>query len=342
MTSEHSLPADYSVRALTRDDAARVTAFVNQCFIDEVGAAATGEEDVLAEWGTPGFDMPTDTRAIFAPDGSLAAMAEFWNVQTPRVRPYLFARVHRDHRDRGLGSTLLRWAEDRARSFIPDAPPEARFVLRSGTFNTNRDAQELLGAAGFEHTRTFYRMLIEMDAPPPAPVWPEGITVRALQTTDDELRTAFEVSDEVFSDHWGHLPVEYDTWLHWLNNNPHFDPSLWFLAMDGDTIAGYCFCLPRMPEDPGLGWVEELGVRRAYRRRGLGEALLQHGFGVLWQRGQRKVGLGVDASSLTNATRLYEKVGMHVSRESWHYEKELRPGVELSTQQVAAAEAAQS
>ncbi len=333
-TTANHLPAGYRMRPLAREDAPAVAALVNWCYLDEVGAKATDEADVLNEWGTPGFDMAADTRAIVAPDGTLAAIAECWNITEPRVRPYLFARVHPAHRDRGLGSALLQWGEERARAAIPGLPPEARVVLRAGTFNTVRDAQTLLENAGFTHVRTFYRMLIEMDAPPPAPAWPDGITVRTLGTGKDDLRAAYEASQDVFRDHWGHLPIRFETWLHWVENNPDFDPALWYLAMDGDTIAGYCFCLPKMPEDPGLGWVDELGVRRAYRRHGLGQALLQHAFGELWQRGTRKVGLGVDASSLTNATRLYERVGMHVARETWQYEKELRPGIELSTQTV--------
>jgi hypothetical protein len=46
------------------------------------------------------------------------------------------------------------------------------------------------------------------------------------------------------------------------------------------------------------------------------------------------VGLGVDADSLTGATRLYEKAGMHVVRELATYEKELRAGEELARQSV--------
>jgi hypothetical protein len=34
----------------------------------------------------------------------------------------------------------------------------------------------------------------------------------------------------------------------------------------------------------------------------------------------------VDASNPTGATRLYEKVGMHIAVEDVLYEKELRPG----------------
>jgi len=73
-------------------------------------------------------------------------------------------------------------------------------------------------------------------------------------------------------------------------------------------------------------------VLRPWRRRGLALALLHHTFGEFYRRGKRRVGLGVDADSLTGALRLYEKAGMHPIRQYASFEKELRPGVELSTQ----------
>jgi len=81
-----------------------------------------------------------------------------------------------------------------------------------------------------------------------------------------------------------------------------------------------------------MGWVGTLGVRRPYRRQGLGLALLRHSFAEFYRRGRRRVGLGVDSQNLTGATRLYQKAGMHVSRVQLIFEKELRPGVVLSTQ----------
>ena len=62
------------------------------------------------------------------------------------------------------------------------------------------------------------------------------------------------------------------------------------------------------------------------RRRGLAQALLLHSFGQLYAHGMRCIGLGVDADSLTGATRLYEKVGMHVERRHELWEKELPIG----------------
>jgi len=111
-----------------------------------------------------------------------------------------------------------------------------------------------------------------------------------------------------------------------LKSSQH-DPSLWFLAMDGDQIAGISLC---QDEKERGGWVHSLGVLRSWRQKGLGLALLHHSFGEFYRRGIHNVYLGVDSENLTGATRLYERAGMHVVREEYVYEKELRGGKELS------------
>ena len=101
-----------------------------------------------------------------------------------------------------------------------------------------------------------------------------------------------------------------------------------------DEIAGFCLCRKEAYEDPDMGYVNILGVRRPWRRRGLGMALLQHAFAEFYRRGQQRAGLGVDAGSLTGATRLYERAGMHVARQFDTYEKMLRPGEDISTEAI--------
>ncbi len=69
-------------------------------------------------------------------------------------------------------------------------------------------------------------------------------------------------------------------------------------------------------------------MKRAYRKKGLAQAMLTHAFAEFWKRDQKTVGLGEDASSPTGATRLYERVGMTVAERYVRMEKEMRPGVE--------------
>jgi ribosomal protein S18 acetylase RimI-like enzyme len=67
--------------------------------------------------------------------------------------------------------------------------------------------------------------------------------------------------------------------------------------------------------------VGSLAVRRPWRRRGLGEALLRDAFLRFAERGKRSAGLGVDAENTTGAVALYERVGMHVVRRSDTWER---------------------
>jgi mycothiol synthase len=101
-----------------------------------------------------------------------------------------------------------------------------------------------------------------------------------------------------------------------------FDPSFWFLAIDSDTVVGTALCYAR----ERIGWVRNLGVRRDWRGRGLGLALLQHAFAAFYAHGYTCVGLGVDAQSPTGATRLYQRAGVRVTEEYETYQKTLLPG----------------
>jgi mycothiol synthase len=181
-------------------------------------------------------------------------------------------------------------------------------------------------ARGYEPKRHFWRMRIDMgDEPPAAPVWPDGITVRTHVPVADD-RAVFEACEDSFSDHWGHVPNTFEWWMK-RTQGETFDPSLWFLALAGDEIAGISLCTNFLE----IGWVSTLGVRRPWRGRGLGEALLRYSFREFHRRGRRTVALGVDAQSLTGATRLYERAGMYVDRVYELSTKILRDGADLST-----------
>jgi ribosomal protein S18 acetylase RimI-like enzyme len=105
---------------------------------------------------------------------------------------------------------------------------------------------------------------------------------------------------------------------------PEFDPALWLLAIDGDEIAATG--LARMPADEG--WIDVIGVRRPWRRRGIGLALLHSLFSTLRTRGSRTAALSVDAESQTGAPRLYDRAGMTIRMSYLRYRKELRPGLD--------------
>ncbi len=336
-TPIETLASSYGMRPATLDDLEASVAMFNACSRQLIGSDEFTAENYRAEWQMPGLNLETDVRVVVAPDGQIAGCMEVWDLSDPHVRIHTWGRVHPDHQGRGIGSALVQWAEDRARQAIPKAPPGARVFMTTGVHSADTAAHDLFNKAGIRLIRHSWRMVIEMETLPPAPEWPHGITVRPMRV-GQEARAVVEAVRGSFRDHWGYVerPFEddYKLWTHFMNNDPNFDPSLWFVALDGATIAGVSLCWPKANDDPEMGWVGTLGVLRPYRRRGLGLALLRHSFAEFYRRGRRKVGLGVDASSLTGATRLYERAGMRVARVYNMYEKELRPGTDLSTQSI--------
>jgi len=316
-------------------DLPETVALFNTCSRELIGQDEFGLENVRNEWTEPGFNLETDTRIARMADGTIAGYAEFWN-SAPHVSSWIWARVHPQFRGQGIGTALMVWAEERALATLPLAPAQARVAMTSGSISTHQPSIELLTTRGFREVRDSFTMEIALDRSPAAADWPAGITVRPMRPGEE--RAVYAAIDEAFKDHWGHVEAPFEEgfvrWQHYALNDPDCDTSLWFLAMDGDQIAGASLCWPKTTGDPDKGWISTLGVRRPWRKHGLGLALLRHSFAELYARGRRKAGLGVDATSLTGATRLYEKAGMRPIRRFITFEKELRPGIDLTTQTI--------
>jgi mycothiol synthase len=332
------LPAGYVSRPASLADLDAVIETINAATRDLIGMDKYTASDYAVEWKQSGFNPDTDTRLVIAPDGQVAGVYEFWDLMQPHVRYAVWGRVHPQHEGRGVGSHLLAWADQRALLSLEKAPPGARVVLQGFVPSIIAGADALFADNGYELIRHSLRMVIELEAAPPAPVWSDGIVLRTMQ--EGEEADVLRAAREAFKDHWGHVETpfeeDFERWMQRLHNDERFDPSLWFLAMTGDEIAGVSLCWSRSFDDPTMGWVGTLGVRRPWRRQGLGMALLQHSFGEFYRRGTTIVGLGVDAQNLTGALRLYTKAGMHSDHRHQHsiYEKELRAGNDLSTQSL--------
>ncbi len=333
------LPEGFTARPAVMADLEAAVDLFNTCAIALTGKPQLKKHEVQSEWKSAALNLAADTCVILTPDKQLVGYIEIWDF-APHVRMIAWARVHPEYKKRGLGTYLDQWAEQRTQQAIPNAPEHARVVIRQRALLKDTDAQEFFKLRGYTLVRYYLRMIIEMDAPPPTPRIPDGLTIRHTDDGEKERRAAYATIHEAFKDHWGHVErpfeEEYETWKFEADNNPDYDPTLYFLALDNASgeIAGALRCTAKTAEDPEMGQVAPLCVRRPWRRRGLALSLLHHAFGELYKRGTRKICLDVDADSLTGATRLYEKAGMYTERRWTYYEKELRSGKDLSTQNV--------
>jgi mycothiol synthase len=343
VTTAYGLPEGYTLRGATLDDLPEAVEMFNAVSQQTLGLNEFSVETYRPEWTVPIMNLPEYVKVVRTAAGQLMGCTEVWDLFDPHTRVNGWIKVHPEHQGRGVEAALLRFVEDKARqSAIPRAPIEARVSLIGWVNEREQATNTAYVQAGYSVVRHSYHMHIELDTEPPAPVWPDGITLRSFVPGQDETIVAW-VDREAFRDHWGFVerPFEDDVNMvrHWMQG-PDFDPAVWYMAMasdgqGGERCVGISLNRTQADGDAAMGWIGSLGVLREYRQRGLATALLHHSFGEFFRRGKQRVGLGVDAQNLTGALRLYERVGMQVARKYNTYEKELRPGVELSTQSVA-------
>jgi mycothiol synthase len=292
------------------DEVPALTALVNRVS-DELHGEAEETEDSLRLWLTaPDLDPATDARVALT-DGVSRGYADLGAHPEPRYWADL--RVPLSEEDE-VRRALIDWLEERAQE---RARGRAGAILRFFVWAQDEPAKRLIEDRGYRLVRHSYRMRIDFDGELPSPEWPDAVRVRSVSEAD--MEAVYETHQETFADSWEHERDLYEEWEHWLRGDG-FDPTLWFLAEEGGEPAGVSLCRV-LETERGLGWVRVLGVRRPWRRRGLGRALLLHSFHELRRRGCTAVGLGVDAESLTGAQQLYEKAGMRVVRRSDIYEK---------------------
>ena len=318
-----SLPASYTARPVEMDDLDAIYHLFLACSIVEHGSLDFSRQELLSWWQDEGFDLATNSQAIFTSDGSIVGYVDVSH--DPDGHLGFTGRTRPDHSGRGIGGYLVIWAQQRAEAFVASTLDHADATLSQWVPVVNSAARELLYSVGYQPVRRFWRMRIDLREPPEPPAWPHGVASRAFVPGRDETATHQAVQD-AFHDHWRHEFVPFDRWMRREIQREDFDPSLWFLAAEGEEIVGAAHC--RMNGE--MGWVDELGVRPRWRRQGIARALLRAVFAEFYQRGVRAVGLGVDAESATGAPQLYTRAGMRMYREWDIFEKPLRANREGS------------
>ena len=315
---------DLALRRPTMDDAEGL--FRLQADIDrnDFGAIDMSLDDIRDELR----EVPLQTDAWLAvPSGAPAGPSAGDPVGYAMLQPRTGGRmrghlaVHPARRGAGIGTALADLLEGRARERIGEVEDRDAAVTLEGWINANSAADAgWARGLGYEWTRRFLRMRIDMTEPPPAPEWPDGITVRTFRLGEDD-RAMYEAQQAAFADHWGSVQTPFEDWMKRTQRHD-FDADLWLMAFEGDRVVATS-TNSVIPEN--LGWISGLGVVPSHRRRGIARAILLQSFNDFWRRGQRSVALGVDADSLTGATRLYEAAGMRVVESHDQVRKELRP-----------------
>jgi ribosomal protein S18 acetylase RimI-like enzyme len=303
------------------DDAVAYVRLVEACCeIDAIDPLSTQEEIPTVEEMRASFTDRDPQKVLFALDGDeiIAALRLTWWTEADGAWLYLhLGRVAPNWRGHGLGTTLVHWAEDRIRALFAEHPTNAKAFFGANASSTEKTATELLLNEGYQRVYTSAQMEFTDFGSVTEPSLPAKIERRAVQP--DHLRVVWEAIAHFWAGTlWG-APVpseeEYQEFL----QQPDRDLALWQVAWDQDKPVG--MVLGRISK--GCGYIDEVSVDGAYRRRGIAQALMLHALADLHARGVQRVRLHTDANNRHGARSLYEKIGFSVIKEFPRYRKPL-------------------
>jgi mycothiol synthase len=286
------------IRDATWDDFEAVFALLDARSRAAFGISQQKAEHLRQAWGIPGTG-----RWVAVAGGRVVGYAQLEESHDvvhaaldPDVGDALFAHVEQQARVREFDHVAV--------TAVPEDVPLYDAVRRNG----------------YVLDREILRMWRPLKGDLPEPTWPHGVRVRTY--APDDAHRVHELLDATYAG-WDrdYVPRSHDGWVSFMTDDgDDFDPALWFLVeRDGELVA----CALYWKETDRRGWLKDLVVQESERGRGLGTALLHHGFRAYAARGADRVGLKVDSTNPTGAPRLYERVGFVTDQRYGSWQKRL-------------------
>lgn len=184
-------------------------------------------------------------------------------------------------------------------------------------YGVNSQDQEMKSAledVGMAIIRTYWTMRKELAGVEPYEVSKNDAVIRKLES-DADFFTWWQLHQDSFSSHFGFAPREFEAWKKLVLDSATRDTEGCFLLFVNETPAGFVE-MGNSNYHLNGGWVDSIGVAKAFQGKGLGELLLSFGVNHSISQGRDFVELNVDTGNTTGALRLYEKLGFK-DKSSW-------------------------
>lgn len=323
---------DYEWRPARREDAQAIHELLRDVeTVDQRGNVDTLDERER-DFNDPSTNIATDTYLAFTPAGKVAAMGWIFSPPVPGDEwvAFVWGEIHPEHREQGLEDFIMEWMEARGRQILAQRPADVPHCLRAFCNETATGRVAMFERHGFERVRYSYRMRRDLKEPIPPVELPAGLRLAEWQPELDQA--TMDACNEAFEDHWGHIPFNYEAWQLWFSGHAAFRGDLSFIIIDEaaapgsfQQVAGFTmnkiFTEENAVQGIQEGWIHELGVRRAWRKKGLATALLCASLHAFKNAGLEYAGLGVDTENLTGALRIYERLGFTPIRRNITFSK---------------------
>jgi GNAT superfamily N-acetyltransferase len=147
-------------RTPTEEDLFAIDELVVACGMAEYGMAESSTRDLASIWQHESFQLESDAWVIVNGRNQIAAFACVWHRDHEEYSTFIC--VHPQYRKRGIGTLLLRMAEQHARDLMRLVHPGARVSLRGIVSAKHAQARCLFEREGYIAIREFWRVTLEL------------------------------------------------------------------------------------------------------------------------------------------------------------------------------------
>jgi mycothiol synthase len=299
-------------RKVTLDDLAALVELAAECTLADGGLAFMNEPDNLKSRYFP--DAPGASIGAFAADERLAACSTAHLIrESDTERAIIVGQVRPDLRHRGIGTYLMRWSQARAQALFTGATLAGQRLLQVATESLTESASRLYRAHGFESVYEHLVMRRDLNQPLPDRPFSPDVTISAWQPA--LAGQFFQAYDAAFRERPGFPGWTAAEWVdHWTTDN--FKPEWSLLAGAGDVPLGFLIAA----DNPPYGFVVQVGVIPAQRRRGLCSALMVESMRRMQAAGELGTQLTVHVNN-PGAIQTYAQLGFATVGRRARYER---------------------
>jgi mycothiol synthase len=272
------------------------------------------------------FD-PEEDVLVAEVDGKMIGLARVWRENREDGRRMYGHSVEllQEWRGRGIREELFLFNERHIRRIEKKASEEGASFFLLWANDLENDWKSIVERNGYRPAQHELDLVRSLDEIPEMPL-PTGFEIRPVKP--EHYGKIWEADRESSRLDWDFSENKWDDehFKAFMKTNA-FQPDLWQVAWNGETLAGMVLNYIVDEENQQLGkkqgHTEHVFVREQYRHRGLARALLARSFRVLKEHGMDEATLGMEVENPHDPLRLYEGMGFRVVRHYTWYQKSL-------------------
>jgi mycothiol synthase len=187
---------------------------------------------------------------------------------------------------------------------------------------------ELFEGLHFRHIRVFSVMEMELAELSQNVGGNRQVAVRPLRKElEDDIKLFSWLGNETYKEDLDYSPRTLEQTRHILFLDPYLqEKEVLFALLDGESVGCVGVGIDEklnLEKQTQAGEVFAIGVLKEHRRKGIGTELMLHGLERLKAKGMTKAILGVEDENVTQAMKLYEKLGFRIKKREVILEREV-------------------